>query len=598
MKYISHSKTVEMKVLITTTLVLVSLHMLVVEGSLRADMTRRMKRQQNACADFGDLPADCLSFIDSVALENIASYITNVCLGDCGQEIYDFYTKCDSVTGENNAAVLDFFCATSTIDDATGTQCVSTVSTILALETTLEKQCPFLSSPEITCSPTCGAAINSHNRALGCCLYTYYGLVVGTDYADYLFNSCSADIAVCDGGFSNQSIPLPAATAGSGGVIYGGSNCPNLSIDQIPVECRDFIQFHLIELYAYSEPEDFVSTFCTGVCAKPLYDYFKQCDKVSMNSTAPTLDFLCTSDPSGMECARFISNTTALNDVCAGADESDSCPTGCSTTLKQINTDFGCCLYTYIALLLNTMKADEILHNKCDINSPGLCQVGALSGEIIDTRGREADDSSDGNNNCPDISIDQIPDTCRDFIQFYLIELYAYSEPEEFLLSFCTGLCAKPLYDYFKQCDKVSMNSTAPTLDFLCTSDHSGMECARFISGSNTSVDNTLNGVCTGVVESDFCPAGCSATLKEINTDFGCCLYTYISLLLNTMEADKILRDKCDIDTPGLCQRGVLSGNSTDSPGVEDNGDDRSSASAMKSFAILMFGTLLLGTFP
>ena len=387
--------------------------MLVVEGILRTEVARQTKRQVVAgggrkCANFEyDVSENCRSSLAFGSGVWYAEFSTNFCLGDCGREIYDYYTKCDGVTGENNAAVLDFLCATPTINGVTGTQCISKLSTIRAFEEAVKKQCTF-QGPENDCNPTCSATINTQNRALGCCLYTYAGLREGTLFANYLFKSCSADVTVCDGGFSNQLIPLPltygydASGSGSGSSSsddffstgYDSCQDEDVSINQVPVPCREFIQTDLILLRAYSQPEAFVSSFCRGPCAKPVYEYFKKCNK---DLKAPALDFLCTSDPkSGADCARIISSTTfdsAFKEkgVC---NATDVCSTDCSTALKDIKKNFGCCLYTYFAVFGNTTAADEILRNRCDIDTPGLCQIGALSGDVINAPGREKDDAA------------------------------------------------------------------------------------------------------------------------------------------------------------------------------------------------------------
>ena len=172
--------------------------------------------------------------------------------------------------------------------------------------------------------------------------------------------------------------------------------CPSVSSDRIlPHICREFTQFHLIEQYALTDPEGFVSHFCTGECVKPLYDYFKACDKMSNTSNASYLDLLCTSNAAGEKCARLLSNINTFGGDCSTIEESDVCPRNCRAALQEMNHTFGCCFYTRLALLNGTMKANEILNKKCSVENPGMCKRGALSGNVIVVPGEEEHDHSD-----------------------------------------------------------------------------------------------------------------------------------------------------------------------------------------------------------
>ena len=342
------------------------------------------KRQEDVCADFVfNISQDCLSYLDFYfSVSGAASFITNVCQGGCGEEIYNYHVRCDNVTGENNAAFVDFLCASPP------SYCVNAVQAIQAFQVTINQQCTFLTSlPGTDCGFSCSSAINNQVNALGCCMYTYYGLSYGTVFANFLFSSCSADIAVCDGGFSEETIPLPAETGSDGGGGQSYDNfCPSVPVDGIPLECRNYIQIQAIEQYAFMDPDGFVSSFCVEECAKPLYDYFKECDEVSTNSTAPYLDLLCTSNPAGTECARIISSEfvgNTLEGVCSTAKDSNVCPMGCSAALQEINDDFGCCFFSRISILEGTAEANEILREKCSVAVPGPCERGGLSGEVI-----------------------------------------------------------------------------------------------------------------------------------------------------------------------------------------------------------------------
>ena len=215
-------------------------------------------------------------------------------------------------------------------------------------------------------------------------------------------------------------------------------------------------------------------------------------------------------------------------------------------------------------------------------------------------------DSYEYENYCPEVSIDGIPDACHDFIQFDNILQFAFTDPDPFVSSFCKGECAKPLYDYFKECDKVSKNSTAPTLDLMCTSNPEGKECVKMMS--DAFVQQTHFNTCISLDTSDQCPTGCSAALQRITDDYGCCHYSLFILFGNE---DETLLDKCSLKTPGLCKKGGISGDVIDAPGGkvydDDTGDasapggkvhddDTGDVSAFKASVTIVFTVLLLGT--
>ena len=334
-------------------------------------------------------------------LHDDITFIDNVCDGQCGPEIYDYFKDCD----QDGVPVLDYLCATPA---SGGTRCKAALYEASETEQVIFQECAT------GCSSTCNSTINAQISAHGCCFYTYYGLAVGTDIASRLFSSCSADTTVCDGGFSNETIPLPAVVAyssGNGDVNNGTINtngsvdrnfCPSVSIDEIPDACHNFLELDKILLSASTNPAEFVSSFCTGECAKPLYDYLKECDKVSKESNAPLLDLLCTSNPdkTNVNCASILSDPSVqstIDGVCHDVNsESDGCPAGCGTSLQTISDKFGCCFYTRLALLLGAINVNDVV-DKCGVENAGACKMGALSGDVIDvTGGGDGDGDGDG----------------------------------------------------------------------------------------------------------------------------------------------------------------------------------------------------------
>ena len=365
-----------------TTIIFASVGTILVESGLPVEVART--KRQEKCSDLTEgITKKCIPyyFLINSTMElddnDTQNFTSNVCEGDCGRMIYRYLVDCNVVlNGVSGAALLDLVCATPTIN---GTRCINVSSSFYDTETKLSNVC---SAPDNECNDTCNSAITAQISAMGCCFYTYYGLLLGTDFVNKLFNSCGANITVCDGGFSNQTIPLPE------------NYCPEVSIDGIPNACRDFIQFDNILELASTDPDQFVSSFCKEECAKPLYDYFKECDKVSKNSTAPTLDLMCTSNPEGKECVEIIFDQT-FDGVCNDVETSNQCLTDCSAALQKLSDDYGCCFYSQAALLGN-VDVDDILHNKCSVETPGLCEKGGISGDVIDAPGGKVYDDDTG----------------------------------------------------------------------------------------------------------------------------------------------------------------------------------------------------------
>lgn len=382
-----------------TILIFSSVGTILVESSLPAEVART-KRQEECGNIAKSVFQDCDQYLlitpdNSTMLYNhdTQTFISKVCEGDCGRRIYAYLVKCDVVLdGVNGATLLDLLCATPTINGVSDTRCINVSSSIYDTLTRLSGVCTFLAAPDAECDATCSSNITEQISAMGCCFYTYYSLSSGTNFVNNLFSSCSANITVCDGRFSNKPITLPD-------VVHGIENyCPEVSIDGIPDACHNFIQFDNIQQFASTDPDQFVSSFCKGECAKPLYDYYKECDKVSKNSTAPTLDLMCTSNPEGKQCVKIISDPSfyqTIDGVCNGVETSDQCPTGCSAALQEISDDYGCCFYTQVALLGN-VDVDDILNDKCSVKTPGLCEKGGISGNVIDAPGgNDIDDTGD-----------------------------------------------------------------------------------------------------------------------------------------------------------------------------------------------------------
>lgn len=388
---------------VLTALIFASVDTLLVDSAIPAKVART-KRQEECGGLANSISEECLQYYQLISADNSTmgsnatqAFISEVCEGDCGRKIYDYFVKCDV----SSAAFLDLVCAINNVSD---TRCIAFSSLTFNTLSTVSSVCSSLGDPDAECNAKCNSTITAQINAMGCCFYTYYGLILGTNYTDYLFSSCSADITVCDGGFSNETITLPDVPPTSGNNEYD-NYCPDVSTNGIPESCRNFIQFDNILQFASTEPDQFVASFCKGECAKPVYDYYKDCDEVSKNSTAPNLDLMCTSNPEGKECVKIISDVSVQRTLfgCASVLTSDQCPKGCSAALQKISDDYGCCFYTQFALF-ETVDVDGILHDKCGVETPGLCRKGGISGNVIDAPGGKTYDDKTGDDETDDAS--------------------------------------------------------------------------------------------------------------------------------------------------------------------------------------------------
>ena len=126
------------------------------------------KKQNGDCADFiGDVPEECRSFLQSLlddAFQNTSEFVIEYCGGTCGQPLYDYYKKCDEITGNSNATKLDVYCA----ENGNGDVCIDAIFTELTSGSS-----GFIIACEnqtLYCSQECTLALFATQNTSGCCL--------------------------------------------------------------------------------------------------------------------------------------------------------------------------------------------------------------------------------------------------------------------------------------------------------------------------------------------------------------------------------------------------------------------------------------------
>ena len=80
------------------------------------------------CEDFvSDVPERCRYLLGGALLENFG-YLYVLCDGYCSNAVYQFYSRCDEVTEQDNSTQLDFLCANNNNDKRCGDEIIAAFS--------------------------------------------------------------------------------------------------------------------------------------------------------------------------------------------------------------------------------------------------------------------------------------------------------------------------------------------------------------------------------------------------------------------------------------------------------------------------------------
>ena len=160
----------------------------------------RERRQPSACADVSIIPDSCRSLLerslDDAASGDSSAFVENYCNDTCAQPLYVYFSKCDKVTGFSNATTFDFFCSSN----STGGLCIPA----LVANLSFTSKCTFESG---ACEDECKTALTTARDNLGCCVYSWYAVIVGPTVAAGIYSLCGlGDQDLCDGGVTGAPL--------------------------------------------------------------------------------------------------------------------------------------------------------------------------------------------------------------------------------------------------------------------------------------------------------------------------------------------------------------------------------------------------------
>ena len=333
------------------------------------------------------LPDECRGYtsVDILFLQatsNPTEFKQEFCDGPCGKPVFDYFRKCDFVTGGHNATYLDFLCS----ENDSGALCAGIFSDRQLFEV-IEYACN--ATTDRFCSQECSLALQQPSQMWSCCLFTLKSFDDNITYTEGIVEECQLEIKpeVCIGGLSGKPIAAP----GQSTVVEPNTAICNRLLNAIPTECRDVSTFKAIKYFSHINA-DFPEQFCKSDCAKPVYDFLNVCDN---KTNAAYIDFLCSRDKSTETlCFDIImdNNFGTFRDVVCKDATDKQCSRECQLALQGFNEIYGCCLFTYSALATNVSFTNG-LWAQCEADSVGLC-IGGISNAVISAPGTEVDDAA------------------------------------------------------------------------------------------------------------------------------------------------------------------------------------------------------------
>ena len=315
------------------------------------------------------------------------------------------------------------------------------------------------------------------------------------------------------------------------------SPCEDAS--SIPESCRSLLESSFEAVFV--DPSGFVDSYCSDTCAQPLYDYFKECDRVTGFTNATHFDFLCSSNSTGGLCVPALVADLSFTLTCLSLT-SGTCDEECRTALTTARDNLGCCVYSFYAVSAG-LDAAAGIYALCGLDGPGLCD-GGVTGEPLQFFEEPAIDPR-----CEDL-VDSVPENCRNLL-FPNIEEEAFF----FLDQLCSGDCADHVYQFNRQCDARTGEYNSTVLDLYCarSGNAANERCgdAIFSFFAATLGVNPL-AACDVDDDSEGCPVACRNAITQAQTDLGCCLTTILKLESEESGADLLL-PFCGVDSVSAC---------------------------------------------
>ena len=320
------------------------------------------------CEDLvDDVDSECRRYLSLDPYVIAFASLSTFCDSECGEEIYDFQLQCDERLGTQNATIIDLLCARN----GTGSLCGNVLFSLLTDD-------PFGSCDNfdgLNCPARCRNSLDYLRNQGGCCTDTIFAVESGPLAVNQLYSRCGLEASeICVGAFSDEPI-LPRPD--------GDDDCRDLQ-QSVPDVCLEYTSFGFILVQASRNPEQFYEDFCNGGCSEVIYEYFLECDVFTFSDNAAYVDFLCSKNSEGVPCVGNNLSPLDVEDVCADVSD-EQCSSQCGDALQQLDDTWGCCLFTFSALISNATYASD-LWSECGVDAPDLCE-GGLSDERIDVPG-------------------------------------------------------------------------------------------------------------------------------------------------------------------------------------------------------------------
>lgn len=158
------------------------------------------------------------------------------------------------------------------------------------------------------------------------------------------------------------------------------------NIDDIPQECRTILDT-TIDLAAFFQGSDFITTYCGPTCGETLYNYFRDCDIGSNNATK--FDFYCSSNANGDRCWPALLEEIVAKDSYSSSCENitftnggSTCSPECTMALNTAYEKLGCCLFSFTAVTIGIDAAYVFLGFRGGDNPTAICD-GGITGEPL-----------------------------------------------------------------------------------------------------------------------------------------------------------------------------------------------------------------------
>ena len=327
----------------------------------------------------------------------------------------------------------------------------------------------------------------------------------------------------------------------------------------LPMECQSILSL-TIEGAAYSDPTNFVGSYCSATCAEPLYEYFRDCDIGSDNATK--FDLFCSSNAAGDRCVPAVANYMEANaensvfSVCNFTGEA-TCTQECANALALASDSLGCCFFSYYAALAGPLAATA-LFRFCGQDRTVLC-VGGVTGGIPTFPVENIDPE------CADL-VDDVDQSCHLYLGGDISELLYIHDIEDI----CSGTCGPQVYQFRQECGKRTGYDNSTALDVVCAKNLNGKRCGAVFENVLSFNFSTCDGI-----DGFNCPAECRDALTSTLEPLGCCFRSLYQLLSEDSDLDAyadLFSILCEVNLQGNCD-GAFSGEPAPPPVIEDQCD-------------------------